>query len=62
MVVCEMVSIHPLSKRQISVNSAETGSNLNYGCLVVCSRFFVKIISRYKSIYFIIDTQRVPQD
>ena len=55
------IYIHLFWKRQISTDSVETGPNLNYRCLVVCSWFFVKIIFRYTSIYFIRDTPIVPQ-
>jgi hypothetical protein len=51
----------PSKNWQISADSAGSGSNLNYRCIIVCSCFFLKIIFRYKSIYFIIDPQIVMQ-
>ena len=42
MVVHQTVSIHLSYKRQIHVNLGGTGSNLNYMCLVVFSRFSAK--------------------
>ena len=59
---CQMIFIHLSSKRQISIDSVGTGSNLNYMCLIVCSLFFQKIISRYTSSHFIIDPPRGLQD
>jgi hypothetical protein len=51
----------PSKNWQISTDSAGSGSNLNYMCFIVCSYFLPKIIFRYTSIYFIIDSQSVPQ-
>ena len=62
MVACQKISIHLSSKRQISDDSAEIGSNLNCRCFLVCSWFLKKIIFRYISIYFIRDIPRVSQD
>ena len=56
------VLIHLWWKRQIRVDSAGSGSNLNCSYLVVCSLFFPKIISRYISIYLIRETSKVFQD
>ena len=55
-------SIHLFWKRQIPADSVESGSNLNYMCIIVCSWFLAKIIFRYSSSYFIRDTPRVSQD
>ena len=52
------VLIHLWWKRQIVVDSAGNGSNLNCSCLIVCSLFFQKIIYRYISIYLIIETPK----
>ena len=38
------------------------GSNLNYMCLIVCSLFFQKIISRYTSNHIVRDPPRFLQD
>ena len=54
--------IHLFWKRQISADSVETGPNFNYRCLVVWSCFFVKIIFRNKSTYFLRDTPIVLRD
>ena len=62
MFACQMIFIHLSPKRQISIDSAGTGSNLNYMCLIVCSLFFQKIISRYTSSHLIIDPPRGLQD
>ena len=52
----------PLVKKQISADSAGSGSNLNCSYLVVCSLFFPKIIRRYISIYLIRETPKKFQD
>ena len=44
---------HLSRKRQISTDSAGSGSNLNCSCLIVCYLFFPKIISSYISTYLI---------
>ena len=62
MVWCKMFLIHLRWKRQIPADSVGSGSNLNCSCLIVCSLFFPKIISRYISIYLIIETSKVFQD
>ena len=62
MVGCQKLLIHLSWKRQISADSAGGGSNLNCSCLIVCSLFFPKIISRYISIYLIRETPKVLQD
>ena len=62
MFTCPIIFINLSSKRKIYINSVGMGSNLNYMCLIVCSLFFQKIISRYTSIHFIIDPPRVLQD
>ena len=54
--------IHLRWKREIFVDSVGSGSNLNYSCLIVCSLFFPKIISRYKSIYLIRETPKKFRD
>ena len=59
---CEMFLMHLCWKRQIAANSAGTGWNLNYKCLIVCSLFFQKIICKCTSTHFIRDLQRVLQD
>ena len=56
---CNMVFIYLFWKRQISADSVGTRSNLNYMCLIVCSLFFEKIISRYTSSHFIRDPPRL---
>ena len=56
------VLIHLWWKRQIPVGSVGNGSNLNCSCLIVCSLFFQKIISRYISVYLIRETSNVFQD
>ena len=48
--------IHLWWKRQISVDSVGSGSNLNCSCYIVCSLFFPKIISSYINTYLIINT------
>jgi hypothetical protein len=54
--VCmEKVYSHSSRNWQISADSAESGSNLNYRCFIVCSCFFSKFIFRYTTIYFIRD-------
>jgi hypothetical protein len=62
MVGCQKLLIHLWWKRQISTDSVASGSNLNYSCLIVCSLFFPKIISRYISIYLIRESPKVFQD
>ena len=52
----QKVFIHLSWKRQISTDSAGSGSNLNCSCLIVCYLFFPKIISSYISTYLIINT------
>ena len=47
---CKMFLMHLCWKRQIAANSDGTGWNLNYKCLIVCSLFFQKIISKCKVI------------
>ena len=59
---CKLFLIHLSWKRQIVVDSAGTGWNLNYKCLIVCSLFFQKFISRCTSTHFIRDPPRVLQD
>ena len=59
---CKMFLMHLCWKRQIAANSVGTGWNLNYKCLIVCSLFFQKIISRCTSTHFIRDPPRVLQD
>jgi hypothetical protein len=54
-------SRHSSRNWQNFANSIGSGSNLNYRCFIVCSYVFPKIIFRYTSIYFIIDSQSVPQ-
>ena len=56
------VLIHLSWKRQISADSVGSGSNLNCSCLIVCSLFFLKIISRYISTYLIRETPKKFQD
>ena len=50
--------IHLAWKRQVSANSVGSGSNLNCSCLIFCSLFFQKIISRYICIYLIRETSK----
>ena len=49
-------------KRQISADSVGSGSNLNCSCLIVCTLFFPKIISRYINIYLIREIPKKFQD
>ena len=58
---CEKVSMHLFWKSQVSADSAGNGTNLNYKCLVICSWFLAKIIFRYTTTYFNIDTPRVSE-
>ena len=60
--LCKMFLIHLCWKRQIAADLVGTGWNLNYKCLIVCSLFFQKIISRCKSTHFIRDLPRGLQD
>ena len=57
LVASQKISRYLSPKRQITVDSAGSGSNFNYRCLILCSWFFPKIIFRFTTIYFIIDTQ-----
>ena len=59
--LCKMFLMHLCWKRQIAANSAGTGWNLNYKCLIVCSLFFKKIISKCTSTHLIRDLQSVLQ-
>ena len=52
----------PLTKKTNFCRFSRKRSNLNYSCLIVCSLFFPKIISRYISIYLIRETPKVLQD
>ena len=52
----------PLVKSTNFRQSSWKGSSLNCSCLIVCSLFFPKIISRYISIYLIRETSKGLQD
>ena len=58
MVGCQKFWSTSGEKDKFSADSVGIGSNLNCSCLIVCSLFFPKIISRYISIYLIRETPK----
>ena len=52
----------PLAKKTNFCRSSWKLRTLNYMCFIVCPRFFLKIIFRFTSCYFIRDMLRVPSD
>ena len=62
LVSSQKLSGHPWRNRQITADSAGSGSNLNYSSIIVCSWFSPKIIFRHKTCYFKWDPLRVLQD